>query len=309
MSDGDAPPSAGTPAPLDAGLPAQADWPQEVLQSLERFRQGDLVADPPFFYWADPRLAIWERTLAYTAGSAGPELVEAAPEQRPPYGVVTSQTCDIADESRRRPWIQISPVFDLAQAINNGLKKELKNGRGPLYWLHVPFDDDGFYVADFRIEMPIEKSWLANRAPIVGFPTEAERHEVGRRIAMNRTRPAFAQRFVDLVQQPLVGALKLLKKNDATLFLALNEQVYEVAVLMDDHLDPSVVRVIVLSPGDVEVETAVHEWWESWWDETSAACTASGLQLQAFEVRSIKDVTVFDYRSMTRLPLSQISPD
>jgi len=68
--------------------------------------------------------------------------------------------------------------------------------------MHVPALSRGFWVVDFRIEVPVEKGWLATRTRLDGFADEAARRRVGEVIAMLRSRPAFGSRFVELVQPP-----------------------------------------------------------------------------------------------------------
>src|SRR5919197_3269430 len=100
---------------IDRGLPNEADeWPDQVLERLAEWEQGDLVARPPLFYFADPSRAIWIVTREYTESSEGPEVIFAPDEMSPPYGVITTQTCDIGEEGRARPvkpWVQVAPVY------------------------------------------------------------------------------------------------------------------------------------------------------------------------------------------------------
>src|ERR1035441_6952262 len=167
---------------IDSGIPPKDGWPDGLLDKLRQWEQGDIVLAPFLFYFADPSAAIWEGTRLYTESSVEPEVILAPDELLPPYGMVTTQTCDIAEEDSQRPmrpWVQMTPVY----AITSWKRNRLEGGRGPRYWLLIPdFPEDGVWVADLRLELPVEKSWLANQARIIGFADEEEKRRVGSRL-------------------------------------------------------------------------------------------------------------------------------
>jgi hypothetical protein len=299
------------PVAIDAGLPeGPGEWPSGTLESLRHFVQGDVVEAPPFFYFADPSRPVWARTRAYTADSEGPEVIEMPESAGPAYGLITTQTCDIGEEDADRPirpWVQISPIYDRSADLNSGLQRLLGRGEGPRYLMHLPALPTGFWVADFRIEAPVEKGWLATRRRIDGFADEAAQRKVGERIAMLRSRPAFAANFVDLVQRPLVTALKNVRTANRDLFNRINSQVDEVAVELDSLLDPQAARITLLV--DEPVDQDVDDWWHEWWDATSERSQAAGLTLYAFATRRTSDVSLAEYRRMTTVPLARISPE
>ena len=215
------------PVPIDAGLPISSDsWPAGTLDALKNFLQGHAVEKPPLFYFADPSRPIWARTHSYTQDSEGPEVIELPEQSGPPYGLITTQTCDIGEEDADtpiRPWVQLCPVYDRSSDLDSGWRKKLRKGGGPRFLMHLPAIQNGFWVADFRIETPVEKGWLATCTPIDAFGDEAVQRKVGERVAMLRSRPAFAARFVDLVQRPLVTALKQLRAEDLTLYQKMED--------------------------------------------------------------------------------------
>ena len=299
------------PLVIDAGLPdGPESWPPGALAALRQFVQGDVVETPPFFYFADPSRPVWARTHAYAADSEGPEVIEMPGGAGPRYGLITTQTCDIGEEDADRPvrpWVQISPVYDRSGDLDSGWRRKLRRGEGPRYLMHLPALPDGFWVADFRIEMPVEKGWLAIRRRLDGFADEATQRRVGERIAMLRSRPAFAAKFVELVQRPLVAALKDLRATNLDLYDRMDSQVEEVAVELDSFLDPHDARLTLLIGGDIDQD--VDDWWHEWWDAASERCEAADLTLHAFAARKTSDVSVAEYRRMTTVPLARISPD
>jgi hypothetical protein len=298
------------PFTIDDGLPAShANWPVGVLEALRPFAQGHVVANPPLFYYADPSRPIWARTAAYTADATGPEIVEAGDQTAPRYGLITSQTCDISEEDAERPirpWVQVAPIYNRTD-LNSGAQTLLRNGKGPRHLLHLPALPQGFWVADLRIEVPVEKGWLATSKPIDGFGDETKQRAVGERVALLRSRPAFAGRFVDAVQRPLVAALKNLRATDRALYDRMDVQVDEVCVQLDSLLDPSQARVVLLCETDPDPD--VREWWEQWWDRAVPTANAAGINLHAFAVRLLSEMTVTEYRRMTTVPLTRLSPD
>ena len=299
------------PLPVDGGLPESSDdWPAGALATLRQFVQGDVVEDPPLFYFADPSRPVWARTRAYAADSTGPEVIEVPERVRPRYGLITTQTCDIGEEDADRPvkpWVQVSPVYDRKSDLDSGWRRKLSRGEGPRYLMHIPALPGGFWVADFRIEVPVEKGWLATRTRLDGFTDEAGQRRVGERIAMLRSRPAFASRFVEHVQRPLVTALRGLREANRDLYDRMSVQVDEVAVELDSFLDPHDVRVTLLV--DAPVDQDVEAWWRNWWDQSSERCQEADLTLQAFAVRAMSEVSVSEYRRMTTVPLARISPE
>lgn len=299
------------PLAIDAGMPERPEtWPTGTLAALRQFVQGDVVEAPPFFYFADPSRPVWARTHAYTADSDGPEVIEMPDGTGPPYGVITTHTCDIGEEDADRPirpWVQISPIYDRSGDLDSGWRRKLRRGEGPRYLMHLPALGGGFWVADFRIEMPVEKGWLATRRRLDGFADEAAQRRVGERIAMLRSRPAFAGRFVALVQRPLVAALKDLRTTNRDLYDRMDSQVEEVAVELDSLLNPHSARVTLLVEQQVDQE--IDDWWHQWWDTASESCQTTDLVLYSFAVRRTSDVSLAEYRRMTTVPLARISPD
>jgi hypothetical protein len=149
---------------IDAGLPSE--WPPGTWEALQAFRQGDLIKEPPLLYFADPARPTWEMTKRYAPTSRGPEPIEAQGAIRPKYGLITSQTCDIAeDESPQRPkkpWVQIAPVFDASEHITGNRQREWVMGGRFVYLIHLPALPNGLWVADLRIEVPVEKGLFAS---------------------------------------------------------------------------------------------------------------------------------------------------
>ncbi|MCE9621165.1 MAG: hypothetical protein K8R99_02350 [Actinomycetia bacterium] len=256
------------------------------------------------FYYADPAFPVWNHTRAYTESSTGPELIEVAPGSGPPFGLITTQTCDITEENSTkplRPWVQIAPVFDGVKHLDSGWRKKLERHRGPNYWMHLPALD-GFQVVDLRIEMPVEKGWLANQIPLPAFENEEGFRILASRLAFLRERPAIPDVIVRLVQRSLASALGSLNEVDLEFHTRIDNEVTEIGIAADDWSEPTSVQLAVLFEETVSPE--VWEWLSNWHDGVMVACLSEGVTLMALDFQSYGELSAADYRKMIRVPLA-----
>ncbi len=300
----------GSVLDVDDGLPDSAEgWPEGLLEKLTHVSQGDVIGSMPLIYLAAPETPVWARTRDYSDDFKGIIPVVSDEAENPRYFMVTSQTCDIVESAGERPnypWVQAAPVFDMSGSLNSGQKKLLKK-RGWRRWLwHLPALEGGFWVADLRIEVPIEKGTLAPCEVISGHTDEDDRRSLGHRLASRRSRPAFADPFVSAVQAPLVSRLRDLSKSDEELYAAMDPAV-GVYVAMDNHLKPKVARIVLIC--DEAPPTSVVEWWNAWWDDAHQAADEIGLALLPLEFREASAMTLKEFRQYTLMPLDRVSPD
>ena len=283
-------------AVIDKGVPPRDSWPEGLLSKLREWEQGDVVASPPLFYFADPSAPIWEATRAYADSSSEPEVILPPDEVLPPYGIVTTQTCDIAEEESSRPvrpWVQIAPIYP----VTNWKRRKLEGGKGPRYWLLVPdLPEDGVWVADFRIEVPVEKSWLAGQTRIEGFASETEKRNVGRRLALLRGRPAFS-RELNEIQQALFDALDEREPTEQEMHETLLDQLEEVVILVDSYLAPTSVQLVFLT--NVPLADDCRLWLSGWREATVEEASVTGLMFHALDFRTLSSVSAEEYRRMT----------
>ena len=296
------------PLTIDEGMPSSRnEWPEGVLQNLSKFSQGDVVANPPFFYFADPKVGVWAWTAQFADDDEGEGVIEAGLRCSPQFGMVVSQTCDVVEEDASRPkyaWVQICPVYkrdDLSEVDRNLLKKS----KGAKYLLHIPTLVDGFWVADLRVEFPVEKGWLSDQPVIAGCNDDVQRRRVAERLAAVRARPAFGRSFVRAVQGPLVDELKQLKRKKKSFWGKLCDQVDEVAVRMDDLLEPKSVQVVLIVSKDLDQD--ILEWWQEWWDRAAVRAREHDLELMQLEVALDAKLPLAEYRRMVQVPLERVS--
>lgn len=285
---------------VDAGIPSRReDWPRGLLDKLRQWEQGDIVQKPPLFYFAIPSIPIWAPTDQFAEDSTGPEVVWIAdPEWEPPLGIVTTQTCDIGEEDSKRPkrpWVQISPVY---QVTSRSLQ-DIAQGFVPKYLYHVPdLPYEGLWVADLRIEVPVEKTWLAAQIPIQGFANESAKRGLGQRLAWQRSRPAFSTDYW-ATQRNLEDAIEQLKKEEPATHKALIGVLEEIAVRVDSHIRPTYAQFVFIC--SAPIPQACRDWFLSWFEAVSASRSASGISLHVPAFKEIQTLTVGEYRSMTRI--------
>lgn len=305
---------------IEPGIPPdRGAWPDGLLDHLQRFRQGDLIAGFPALYLGDPDSPGHAQTAAYA--DSGPGVIEFEPF---PFGMVLTQTCDIREENSKRPsrpWVHVAPVYngeakykpdpDSAterSLLGSNIRSMLVNGGGPLYLLFLKdFNPEpGLWVADLRLIVATDKGWLAGRAPIRAFDTEVARRDVGRRLAMLQMRPAFDERFEAAVRRPLIRALRVLDA-DSALHDAIYREVHQFAVRSDDNINMSRAEVWILSLAPLS--EPVRQWFEAQGAEWQASAADSGFDLLPTQFSDLRSMTAEEYLSLTTMPLSYISPD
>lgn len=251
-------------------------WPEEVRAAVRPFLQGHLIEKPPLFFAADLRHPVWQTTRLVADSvpehERGDDFVDVLAEQRPPYGIITTQSCDLAEErpNPRQPWLAVAPVY---QAAGSAILD-----RDYIYVLAPPTVDAGPWVADLRIELPLEKSLLVGRTPIDAFPDESDYIQFARFLARRRGRPALAS----VVHEILSGVTRRLKdeNNDQRrLARAARGNIYKLKLAIEDgtFLAPVAAKLYVVTDGDPTDET--REWFDLWWNTARLVADEHGLQL------------------------------
>src|SRR5664280_2915431 len=126
--------------------------------------QTSVIEKPPIFYAAVTAYAIHSQTKALGALSTDVDIAVLNPGDTPPFGLITTQTCNICEEARmpKQPWIQVVPVYAVdITALKPGQRRLIEKDRvGHLVALTSPTFASGLWVADLRLEVPLEKSVL-----------------------------------------------------------------------------------------------------------------------------------------------------
>jgi hypothetical protein len=260
---------------IDEGL--GEPWPEPVRNAVGRFLQGHLIERPPLFYAADLRHPVWQTTrlLAETVAEheRGDDFVDVAEAQRPLYGIITTQSCDLAEErpDPRQPWLAVAPVFRIAPGSS-------LIDRDYIYALAPPTINSELWIADLRIEMPLEKSLLVGRTPIPAFPDEAGAIGFANFLARRRGRPALSSVFHEVLS---VTTRQLKDVNNAQRKLARRARanIYKLMLAIEDgtYLSPIAAKLYVVTDG--EATNDAKAWFDLWWNEARAVGAQHGLQL------------------------------
>lgn len=284
-------------------------WPTKVLEAVARFKQGDLVERPPFFYAGSSRYGVWALTKHTGTPDLPSEVFELDPDQGPPYGLITTQTCDLYEQRSkpRQPWFMVAPVYDARYLLHPSQDTQLRKGMfGHLVLLDPPGLPTGLWVADLRIEIPLEKSWLVGREPIAAFPTERGYLELARRLARRRERPALANVLSNEVVSSLRGEFSRLKADG----LAVLDAIREIRLLISqgDRMAPSAAQVLVITHSNPPPDM-VKVVLDAWWDEAHERCARQGLHLIGNRYTSLDAMTAAEYVTSVPLDFSYLSPD
>lgn len=257
-------------------------WPDNVIESLGRFKQGDLIENPVFFYGVSPGSRIWgpdddEEEEPDDQGDGRSQVEEWHRDDSPRFGIITTQTCDILEQGEpAQPWFQVSPVYALEEYDDPG-EQERFLSKAYIVELSGPDLPEGRWVADLRLELPLEKTVLVERKPFPGFATEDEANEFGRRLGVRRARPALADELVKNVTR-LIGRRKRNNKPRAAQVWA---ELYKLGLQIEEgsRTKPTAVRLHVIcvqEPSDL-----VKEWFAAWEDQARERAEEVGITLHS----------------------------
>jgi hypothetical protein len=292
---------------VDDGMPtSREDWPDGVLQALDPFTQGDVIACPDLVFHGAPFAPITRTSQSYADDfdSAMPVAVDL--DDLPPWALVTSGTCDLAEQDAsvpRKPFVQVAPIVEMSD-ISRGDQKLIRSNKFG-YLLHVPLLSDirpGLWVADLRIEYPVEKSWIAGQERLRGWATEREQQIVGQALARQRQRPAMGRAFIAHVLKPMRKHLADLRRDQRDLADLVDDETSEWAVEVDSRLDPKRLAIVLLSDSRAPSES-VQQWWRETIDSLreEALANEAGLTIMGPRFERLDELPVSEYRRLTPL--------
>lgn len=280
---------------INRGIPTA--WPDSVLSATRGFRQGHLLESPPLIYVASAAHAVWELTRATGDPALEDEVFELDSQDRAPYGLITTQTCDINEAKPRHPWIHVAPVYrreegDLAAMVEQQRVSYLV----PL----TPPTLDGPWVVDLRLEVPVEKGWLVGREPMESCASEAEYEVLAQRLGAKRDRPAFADSLVLGVYNPLKTWLEKRAGKDAS------AGVTEIRLRIGGtRLAPYAASLVLIK--DVEWTEGETSAWDGWWDKAHPVAANHGIDLLSNEYQMFQSMSARQYLDSIPINLGYLS--
>jgi hypothetical protein len=275
-------------------------WPPEIIDALGYWHQGHLIRKPPLFWAADPRHSLLPFTLENSDSTREWQILSLPAANRPAYGVVISQTCDICEPQPNNPFIDVAPVVDLANVLDQGQRAEVRRHLWNDYvYLTLQPVKDRFFVADLRAFFPVEKGALVARRPIEGFASEIDRLDFSDRIAARHRRPAYADAVSDILIRPLnqwiADDSKIALREDSGRFA----DVEEVRLRIDgDRLSPRAVQIVVFQQNILDREDRTH--WRKWRERTKSKLQKNAsIELRPIQFSSLMEMSAAEYSSLT----------
>lgn len=282
---------------IESWLPEDR-WPSSVVDATQIFRQGNVLDWTGIVFGASFSNAVCVPTKDVGDSGTGYVKIEDAWK----HVLITSQTCDICEEGRRKPqfpWISASPVYNILPALaDRGRAKQVRSG---LFGYLVPLSAEEFsrenelWVADLRVEFPLEKSVLVGQPVREAFREEEEYAKLASQLAGRRNRPVIDDFVRKAIILPLQGAFR----NDESFW----ESIAEIRIRCGPTWSSvSTARLIVLLVDGTSIEVAEShfERWETKVRETLPA---------AFTLLPSKIVFYSDFRYVESLaaPLVDLS--
>lgn len=276
---------------------ALAEPPADALdQALQNWRQGDCVVGPEWFaYRIDPAQPLTD--VSREAAIDGTELVE----EEAAGLVVVSQTCDIVRRWPERPYLEVSPLVHVPDALLD----EIRKARRP-QWAYLPALAADGLVADLDRTMTVEKALVARWARTPGLHTDQERRAFTMALARKRARFPFPDDFNELVR-PL--AKRLERRHDkqspeGTALQALEEIRVRAAPSWDaEDVEITLWFIRAVEPGPANAAT-----WAAHLEKWLMLSPASG-RFTSVEGRvvTLDDLTAADYVESDPLDLDHLS--
>ena len=272
---------------IDEGIPEE--WPPEVTEAAAGVQQGDLIRTPPLGYAASLSYPIWSLTRqeAEVGADSGPVHLSIHPDDGPEWGIVVSQTCDVAEEGvAMQPWVEVCPVYEV-DAVDK-LPEYLHRLDG------MEAGEGRAWVADLRLTVPLEKGLLVGRERRDPFATEEARIDFGVKLGWRRARAALSAG----VHVVITETIKKRRSNNRAGARAARTCVYKLMLeVQESRLKPRAVRLHVIYQGSDECdEERMREWFATWWKRANKVAKEHDIELlpTVFHDRTKMDVQDYD---------------
>ena len=271
------------------------EWPGEVVDDMRRFSQGDLIERPPMAFIASPGHPVTSMARQYGDVDLESEVFEFGDSSIPPYGMITTETCDIVEGNTprpRQPFVLVAPVYNFADRVDGNREKMIRNRRIS-YLVHLPADSlpDGLWAVDLRLEVPLEKGVLVGRTPIEVLASDEARRDLADVLAARRDRPVVANKVHDGVVRPLRRWLENMKESRRELLL----QDAEVRLAVSGPREnPDGVALLVVTREFALTDTAQSEW-SNRYERMREKATEHDVVLLPTQYLTLKEMSALQY--------------
>jgi hypothetical protein len=283
--------------------------PEGLANACARFAQGHLLRGvAPVLVTSDRPAAQWQSSAPEDAA----RVLTLRGKDLPPFTIILDQGCDI--EKLSAPFVHLAPVYNLTRYYK---ANKVEQARSAIYRYELtaskleeqlteeelegqrPKGDQGYlWVADLRLEFPIDKGLLIDRSPIDGFAEAHEALDFGRYLAARRDRPAIPRLIEDVVVRGDAGVTAVTMA-DGTLLSG----VVELRVSFDHVVVPTSAALLVMT----EEENPPADLVRAWTDvvaNLSAFASEYGLRVSLTHIGGYRGLSAESYRNSSRLPLA-----
>ncbi len=285
---------------IDRGLPSV--WPPEVLAACKNFEQGQLLESVPFAaYWAVPRHQVWHDPNGGEPAEEEEEKEEQedgglavfTAKQPPPFAVITSQSCDIDEFKPVHAWIQVAPIYRLDSPPEDWaghLKRQ--------YLVRLTADQfkDELWVADLRIDWPVEKSVLVGRSPITGFASEGDVIAFAARLGRRRDRAVLSNELAEVIDTSL--RKQNANKKNASARVYQNSRV-ALAIEQGTRRRPLAAALYIITDGKISKND--EDYFQKWWDGARTDAATHGIKLLPNVFLDGNNISVYTYDNLILL--------
>ncbi len=269
-------------------------WTPAEAAALDQIRQGHVVDGIPLLA-AGPAVAasaIWQSTATGTAAGGLSVLTENPFAVR--KAMVVSQGCDLVRTAF--PWATVVPVYDVAPFLGTSQQSAARSGQTRyLVPVTAAWASGGLWVADLRLEIPVDKAVLASLTPLDGFVDETGYADLASRLAEARQRAAVPEPCLDHVAAPLFEAVRERQGEGVN----PNDGVREIRVICNDPVTPTTVHLFVVAEQGSQPDA---DEWHRIFDLVHPNAAAAGIALTGPEIATLDELTAADY--ITSAPIA-----
>lgn len=260
-------------------------WPGGLFEHLDTFRQGHIVEEVPLFFASLSNNPLWSHPRRRM--TTGEPEISGDEDGVLHHAMILTQSCDLMRSDN--PWITVAPVYDAASRLNEGQIGNARAGKtGHLVHITAEWASHGFWVADLRLEMPLEKTLLIAKTPVEAFKDEDRYAVLAKRLGARRERPAVPDNCLEHVVKPLFDAVRRAEGGAE----ALNQGVREIRVQCNQ---PSVATVVTVFVVAERGEQPRADRWTALVGEIYDAAAQAGITIIGPEILTLDEMTASDY--------------
>lgn len=269
--------------PADAG-----EWPQGAADEIDQWRQGHVLDGVPLVVVGAPSetTPIWAVASRIDPGVAGaPLLMER--DSVPRRAMIVSQGCEVVKLTF--PAVTVVPVYEATNVLTESQQQSARAGQTwHLVHLTAEWARTGFWVADLRLELPVDKTLLLGKTPMDAFSDEVGYSKLAERLATSRQRAAVPQPTIDHIVTPLREHLASVRAAGGSPL----DGVREVRIASNHYTAPTSVTLFVIADLGASVDASI---WMTAVDAVQPRASANGIALVGPEITTMWEMTAADY--------------